>query len=56
MLIDVPLWEPTPWAMGVAHVLKTIAHGVGSHIKSGWVPFLPKISKRRIHWRQAWKN
>ncbi len=34
MLIDVPLWEPTPWAMGVVHVLKTIAHGVGSHMGS----------------------
>jgi hypothetical protein len=23
------LWEPTPWAMGVAHALKTIAHRGG---------------------------
>jgi hypothetical protein len=27
------LYEPTPWAMGVAHALKTIAHGVGSYKK-----------------------
>jgi hypothetical protein len=25
------VWEPTPWAMGVAHALETIAHGVGSY-------------------------
>ena len=39
------LWEPTPWAMGVAHALnfplQTIAHGVGSCKK----PFLESFSR-----------
>jgi len=27
------LSEPTPWAMGVAHALQAIDHGVGSYKK-----------------------
>jgi hypothetical protein len=27
------LWEPTPWAMGVSHALKTIAHRGGLPVR-----------------------
>ena len=33
--------EPTPWAMGVVHALKIIAHGVGSY--KNW-PYLGAVT------------
>jgi hypothetical protein len=40
--------SPPPWAMGVEHALKTIAHRVGSYEKA--IPFmLFKTSRRRIN-------
>ena len=52
---DFLLQEPTPWAMGVAHALnsialQTIAHGVGAYNTNAMRGLLRKTSRGRSPW------